>query len=94
MQKSYFRGWPIIWLGDKEQWVYENDLSPLPANGGDIRSCKKCGKIFSLESHDPCLGILPGIKQACCGHGAKGKSFICFDNGLIIRDFAIQQNME
>jgi hypothetical protein len=91
MQKSYFRGWPIIWLGDKQQWVYENDLSSLPANGGQIRPCRKCGRIFSLENHDPCLGILPGVRQACCGHGVEEQSFISFNNGLIIEGFKISQ---
>lgn len=39
--------------------------------------------------HDPCLGELPGVKYACCGHGGRSGSptvgYIYFDNGKVAR---------
>ena len=36
---------------------------------------------------DPCIGILPGVKYACCGHGNQPYSagYIFFENGVVIR---------
>lgn len=38
---------------------------------------------------DPCLGLLPGVAHACCGHGNRYDAYIMFDNGLIIRGFDV-----
>jgi hypothetical protein len=40
---------------------------------------------------DKCLGTLPGVKNACCGHGVKELAYICFNNGLIIEGFTVTQ---
>ncbi len=37
---------------------------------------------------DPCLGWLPGVEFACCGHGARGgfpQGYIAFTNGRVVR---------
>ena len=85
--RSEFRGHPLIWIDDK--WVYEDDGSDIPANGGDIRPCKKCGKLFTLGEGevDPCLGVLPGVDNACCGHGTNERSYIRFENGVVVEGF-------
>lgn len=80
MITAYFRGWKITWEDNK--WVYMDTKEPTPMFGGKIRPCKKCGKIFSLNSYDPCLGYLDGVKQACCGHGVRKEFYIVFNNGL------------
>jgi hypothetical protein len=36
---------------------------------------------------DPCLGVLPGVSYACCGHGVAEKTYIAFENGVVIRAF-------
>lgn len=33
-----------------------------------MRKCVHCGAEWE-NGPDPCLGILPGIAHACCGHG-------------------------
>jgi hypothetical protein len=33
---------------------------------------------------DPCLGILPGVKYGCCGHG-EYEGYLFFENGRTIR---------
>jgi len=94
MTRSYFRGHKAIFKNGK--WLYEDNLKPLPGWGGDIRPCKKCGKVFPLGKGevDPCLGVLPGVDNACCGHGIKSESYIRFTNGVIIRGFEIEKEIE
>jgi hypothetical protein len=36
---------------------------------------------------DPCLGLLPGVTDACCGHGDRSRAFVAFENGVLIRGF-------
>ena len=91
MTRSYFRGHPIIWINNK--WVYEDNKKSLPATGGEIRPCKRCGKIFTLGEGevDSCLGVLPGVDNACCGHGIKSQAYIRFTNGITIKGFTIEK---
>jgi hypothetical protein len=42
--------------------------------------CPKCNKQRTLEGYDPCIANLPGVRNACCGHGAPG--YIQFENGV------------
>jgi hypothetical protein len=85
---SKFRGHPIVWhLG---KWVYADDLSDLPATGGDVRPCLRCGAVWPLEKGDPCLGILPGVDNACCGHGNRDESYIRFTSGVVVKGFEIE----
>jgi len=37
------------------------------------------------EGHDPCLGTLPGVLFACCGHGGRAFGYVYFENGVTIR---------
>ena len=48
------------------------------------RECPTCGLKPTAEGHDPCLASLPGVRNACCGHGVK-PGYIQFDDGTIIR---------
>ena len=50
--------------------------------------CPECHMKRGPDKYDPCLGRLPGVKYACCGHGGKSNSasgYIYFENGRIIR---------
>ena len=38
------------------------------------------------EGHDPCISNLPGVKNACCGHGLKKGAYIHFEDDSVIRD--------
>jgi hypothetical protein len=33
---------------------------------------------------DPCMGIIPGVRYGCCGHG-KSEGYLFFENGVIVR---------
>lgn len=65
--KGFFRGYPLIWIDNR--WVYEDNHEDIPANGGKIRPCKKCGALFPLGEGevDSCLGILPGVSTRVVG---------------------------
>ena len=39
------------------------------------RVCDHCGLGWGISMHDPCLGELPGIAAACCGHGDSSKAY-------------------
>lgn len=91
--RSHFRGWPIVWVGSKKDgyWTYKDTGERLPATGGKIRPCKKCGELFTLGEGevDPCLGVLPGVNNACCGHGIRDSSYIRFSNGKVVEGFVV-----
>lgn len=65
MIQSYERGHRIIWLENKQIWIYEDTGKEI--NGK--RSCRRCKKLPTKEGYDACLGRLKGVKNACCGHG-------------------------
>jgi hypothetical protein len=66
---------------DSYIWKY-NDGEP-----GEMvtRPCPKCSNLPTIEGFDFCLGHLPGVKNACCGHGSEG--YIQFKNGLTVRGY-------
>ena len=84
--KTYLRGHLIVKTEDG--WVYE-DTGELALPSDDIRPCKKCGRKFSLEERD-CLGNLPGVDNACCGHGIREEAYIRFTDGTLVRGFIIE----
>lgn len=66
---------------------YYDTLTPAPPHGhpaGQERPCPYCGLTadpWPDEQEemlpDPCLGYLPGVKGACCGHGCE-QPFVYF----------------
>lgn len=81
--RGYFRGHPLVWVNDR--WVYEDNGAEIPTNGGEIRPCVKCGILFPLDNVDLCLGVLPGVDNACCGHGIRSNAYVRFIDGVIKR---------
>ncbi len=88
---SHWRGHPIIWKNN--QWWYADNMEPIPAQNGKVRSCGKCQSTkWSGDGEvDECLGVLPGVMNACCGHGVREESYIQFTNGFAIRGFTIDE---
>jgi hypothetical protein len=68
-----------VYTDDGVNWFYEDTNEPYITD----RPCKKCGLLAANDEPDPCLGLLPGVKFACCGHGGEG--YIYFTNEQIIR---------
>lgn len=78
MVKSKFRGHDIVYKNG--WWFYEETGLPTVETHLTM-PCGKCGKMPTHEGHDPCLGILPGLMNACCGHGEIGEAYIQFLDG-------------
>jgi hypothetical protein len=48
------------------------------------RACPRCGEFPTSEGHDPCIANLPGVSNACCGHGVE-PGYVQLNNGRTIR---------
>lgn len=81
---SEFRGHQIFRRGD--EWFFSDNGEPVATTWQD-RPCGHCDKRNTPEGHDGCLGTLPGVVNACCGHGCREESYIQFENGVTLRGF-------
>jgi hypothetical protein len=80
MPTSKFRGHSIR-CADGTTWRYVDNNEPVAETFKD-RPCGNCGQLPTPEGHDACLGALPGVANACCGHGNPEDAYIVFKNGL------------
>lgn len=89
---STWRGHPTIWTDG--MWVFQDTGEPIPGYGGRVRPCVVCGQVeWSGDGAvDRCLGVLPGVSNACCGHGDPNSAYIVFKNGVTIRGFNVVPN--
>ncbi|SDX62116.1 hypothetical protein [Salimicrobium album] len=78
--KSYARGHSVMYVDG--QWVYTDNGEPISNNE---RECSFCECKTTTEGHDGCLGTLPGVVNACCGHGLTERAYIQFENGMVDR---------
>lgn len=53
---------------------YCDDDSVVP--DPDVRPCTSCGGFPTPDGYDSCLGFLPGVAAACCGHGNTEDAYI------------------
>jgi len=86
-KRGHFRGHQIAWVDGR--WIYEDtkeSVAQMPS-----RVCGFCGIPNTAEGHDSCLGALPGVMNACCGHGVQSEAYIQFTNGVTIRGFEIDK---
>jgi len=65
---------------------YLDDKTPCSE---EERSCKACGLFKTPEGADGCIGMLPGVKFACCGHGVE-QGYIYFENEKVVRFDTVQ----
>ena len=52
---------------------------------GNERKCGYCGLRNTPEGHDGCLGALPSVMNACCGHGQYREAYLQFYNKNCVR---------
>ena len=64
-------------------WYYLDTKKPT-VGGLSERPCGRCGKLRTAEGHDACLGTLPGIINACCGHGDPDAAYLQLQDGSIV----------
>lgn len=73
---GYLRGHAIEWVND--HWVYTDDKTPT---AGNRRDCAECNQPDTPEGHDACLGTLPSVMNACCGHGHNSLAYVQYEDG-------------
>ena len=86
MEQNSLRGHSIIYVND--EWLYMDTMTPTV---GNERSCGHCGIANTNEGHDGCLGVIPKVMNACCGHGQNDEAYIQYWDGSDVRgDVAIK----
>lgn len=66
-------------------WVFKDTGLSVEKHHKSL-SCGHCGKFRTTEEHDGCLGVLPGVMNACCGHGEIKDAYVQFLDGFCIRN--------
>jgi hypothetical protein len=72
-QVHTLRGHPIYL--DKGVWRYVDTDEPTVETWRS-RPCGHCGQMETADGHDACLGELPGVENACCGHGDPSAAYV------------------
>ena len=84
-EEVYLNGSKIKW--DKSEKIFKY-IDGVKVTKETIKPCPICGE-HQTNGCDPCLGVLPGVESACCGHGVK-KGYIIFSDGTKIKgEFSI-----
>lgn len=76
------RGHKIEFDEASGQWRYADTGEVAVMKSGEFgaeRPCRYCYLMPTPEGHDACLGELPGVKYACCGHGIEGEGYISYE---------------
>jgi hypothetical protein len=80
---SYYNGHKIYFNFTTNKWHYLDNGILIEDNR---RSCVKCGKNMTDKGHDYCIANLPGVTNACCGHGVD-EGYIQFEDGRVLRGY-------
>lgn len=67
--KGYDFGHLVEWIPHSNGGVFAVYCDTGEPVGEFPRPCLKCGRKQNPDGTDPCLGFLPGVEYACCGHG-------------------------
>ncbi len=81
MKEDKWRGHNIV--RKNATFFYEDNLAPVHEN--KERNCNHCKLKNTKEGHDACLGTLPNVMNACCGHGYEDLAYIQLLDGSIIQ---------
>ena len=85
-RRDFWRGREIKKFDEHEDaYVYISDGTPVHAD--PCRACGHCGLANTSEGHDGCLGTLPGVSNACCGHGVVGDAYVQYEDGRVLRGY-------
>ncbi len=77
--RSHHRGHKMFFDETTQLWRYEDDDTAVKDNWKN-RTCGNCGQHVTKDGHDPCIGTLPGVINACCGHGDTADAYVIFDD--------------
>jgi len=81
--REKWRGHPIHFDRQQKEWLFSENRQLVKDD--PQRECGYCGISNTPEGHDGCLGTLPGVMNACCGHGSDDEAYVQFDTGKILR---------
>lgn len=85
-EEDFFRGYPIK-VDEDGRFIFSDTGKPVEDTWKD-RPCGHCGLYNTAEGHDGCLGTLPGVLNACCGHGNISEAYVQFEDGESLREKA------
>ena len=71
--RSKYRGHPMHFDESREAWVFDDGAL---VRDWPLRPCGYCNRPSTSEGHDGCLGTLPGVINACCGHGDINDAYV------------------
>lgn len=77
----------LVCCWDCGAWGRLPEFEPLHTEECDqrhLRVCEQCQEPCGPHIPDPCLGMLPGVIFACCGHG-ENTGYIVFENMVCLR---------
>ena len=90
MTHSKWRGHPIE-SSANVLWLYSDTKEPV---AGYNRPCGNCGQSRTVEGHDACLGTLPDVVNACCGHGNIEDAYIQYANDRYVHGIDVIEEFE
>ena len=56
---------------NKGQRVVDNLYEDTGESDEIERPCARCGEYDTEDGQDACMGYVPGVVSACCGHGVE-----------------------
>src|SRR5699024_4237358 len=89
---DYLRGHEIRKRSDGK-FVY-CDNGELTAYTWMNRPCGYCGKDNTKEGHGGCLGTLPNVMNACCGHGNINEAYVQYWDRTVVSGKEVIEIME
>jgi hypothetical protein len=87
---AHWRGHEIT--HDGTRWIYADTCQPVSEN--KERPCGHCGRPNRADGHDACLGELPGVLNACCGHGVAAEAFVQYEDGRQLQGWKAVEAMK
>lgn len=63
-------------------WLYVDTQRPV--SDDPERMCGYCRMSNNEVGHDACLGTLPNVINACCGHGREKEAYVQLINGEVM----------
>ena len=80
-RERWRRGHRIVRFADgRWRWAATGRFLIMGAHASDP-PCTVCHLPPTPEGHDPCLGTLPGVTSACCGHGGVVEGYRVYEDG-------------
>jgi hypothetical protein len=68
------------WFGTIGKWSFSDTGETFECGHIPERPCVRCGKMALETGEDACLGHIPGVQAACCGHGVE-EGYINYEDG-------------